>query len=264
MLPRLTGRTDRGAKLTLAYHGRGSRHQSAGPLRLGTHGSYARCTPAEVCARVWPRCAANLLLAVCLALAGCATYVPFTEQMRVSLSRAQVACLQYYLSDEVILEREAGDALTGVEDGELVTREGQVIHVVTVERMAKARVIADTVVSNQMGVRFGDEQPTPLRFGARPGPLFALNGQNEGGSFYVRYGNYLYRVVSTSEAHLLIRDDAIRRETAERTSLDGESLDPDEVLTLEDLTDADDSIRVTIDPISDRCVETHTRYFENR
>lgn len=218
--------------------------------------------------------AAVLFTTVC----GCTSFIPLTQTMRTSyqLAPQEVACLQYYISDTVVLERDVTGELVGVEGGELVRRGGRQIHVVRIPGHAPGRLIADFVADDVVGARFGAEQPTPILFTHEgwltlrtTGPdrrdryALQMNGREQGGTeFTVLYGGRPYSVASGREAYLMIRDDAIRTESTSSTELTGEHIS-DDVLTSDQLA-GERPRDLTIDAVTDTCVATHTRFFEER
>lgn len=225
-----------------------------------------------------------LVASVVIACCGCTRYIAFSQSLRESsrLAPEELACLQFYLSETLVLERDVTGEAIGVEGGELVRRGGRRIHVVRIRKVAPGRLVADQIGATRVGARFGARQPTPLTFSAGRaftirlhGPdahdryAIELNGGTDGEAFrehwapLVLYGGRRYSVASGRGAYLMIRDDAIRSVESSRTNLDGEFVTP-VVLTSHDLSGEPAPEAVEVSARRDRCVESHRLYYSER
>lgn len=218
------------------------------------------------------RMTAPITLLLCaFMISGCSVgLIPFSHELRTryNLSRAQVACLQYYVSEEIVLERSLADEESSVEGGELIRRGEVAVHRVRVARHAPAEVVADMIGVRQIGSRFGTEQPSPLSFSPRSpgGPsgddeLYLLISDGTPGHQTVSYGDHEHAVVAGIDAYLMIAADAIRTQRSGETAFESVHNDPNHVLTADELHGNAD-LQVSIQASSDRCMQTRTEYFQ--
>lgn len=115
----------------------------------------------------------SLLTAVALlALSGCARMVPFTHEIRVQnqLEEPDVRQLQYYLSHDITLRREALSNGRNIRGGRLELSSGKLIEEVVIPKHTPGVAVA--VASDAITVSF--EEGSALTFGVRSGRIETL------------------------------------------------------------------------------------------
>lgn len=113
-------------------------------------------------------------------LTGCATtLVPFTQEMRDrhGLSADDLTQLQFYVSNDVKLRREARSVGRDIEDGNLKLREGRTIEEVVIEQATPGVAVA----VDEGAITISFEEGSELRFsirgdGGEPQPLRVERG----------------------------------------------------------------------------------------
>jgi len=137
-------------------------------------------------------------------------YEPFTRDLRnsLSLTRPQVACLQYYLSHEVTLERELHEGDFQIQSGRLERRHGHVYHVVQFPAHAPAILRPTSAIQPEtVGAQFDNSQPGPLYFAVTSASAgkYDLAIYVHNGEFRTRFAGSEFTVTNGASAYLQLR-----------------------------------------------------------
>lgn len=202
------------------------------------------------------------LVATSAATTGCASYVPFTEELRTQndLREADLRNLQFYTSDEVVLRREASSTGRQITPGHrLVLLSGKTVEEVVIEEhtpgvvsklgegwmtidfggdtklefaVRGAEPVQDGAFALEQDGRFA-EAPDPFP-GEKPPELLPKKNRAFGsGSYYlamaptgeVRLGDKLFQAVEDSlSTHLVVDADELEEEVEVRTVVKGREL----------------------------------------
>ncbi len=183
----------------------------------------------------------------CLLSAGCAKpppaeRVPFSEAMRerYRLDEADLRGLQYYISNQIVLERAVAGGTRRVEHGRLIVRGGTTVHQVVLPPGTPGWIEASAFVGEDerthiLEVSF--ERGAPLRFSpVEPEGAYALSAPAAKPSgtfadlfvswgrprrFEVAFAGEKWRVVAGADATLLIETDALEKLHSTRRVLPG-------------------------------------------
>ena len=199
---------------------------------------------------------------------GCVSYIPFAHDVRVknNLRREHLACLQYYLSDEIVIERDVTYNDAQVSGGELKTVGKRIKHEVTFVKGAPGVAVLDTIGRNQVGVRFDPQQATPLIFRRLPAAdnIYLIDlDQRRKARPDLFYASYRYEVVKGKYAYLRIEKDATDRESSREDTFSGETLDPKNVPTTARMGNARPP-PVRFKRINDECVKQRLKELRPR
>lgn len=202
------------------------------------------------------------LVATSAATTGCASYVPFTEELRTQndLREAELRNLQFFTSDEVVLRREASSTGRQITPGHrLVLLSGKTVEEVVIEQhtpgvvtkfgegwmtidfggdtklefaVRGAEPVHDGAFALQQNGRFA-EAPDPFP-GEREPELLPKRTRSFGsGSYFlalapsgeIRLGDKLFQAVDDSlRAHLVVDADELEEEVEVRTVVRGRQL----------------------------------------
>ncbi len=211
----------------------------------------------------FPPAVTGLLAMAAIASSGCASYVPFTEELRTQndLREAELRNLQFYLSDDVVLRREASSTGRQVTPGhKLILLSGKTVEEVVLEEHTPG--VVTKLGEGWMTVDFGADTKLEFavhgtepvtdgalalrqdgRFAEAPDPFPGERGPElvppprtrsfGSGSYFlaldrsgeVRLGDKLFQAVEDSlRAHLVVDADELEEEVEVRTVVRGREL----------------------------------------
>ena len=182
----------------------------------------------------WIRSAAWLSLAFGAALfinTGCVSYRDFTHDLRTTnkLTAPHLACLQYYVSEEIVFERDVTENKSQISGGKLRKEGERVFHVVTILQSAPGAARIDSVGENRIGVYFSRKQATPLYFRRMPrkkNRYYLEVSAPPPRQLRVTYDRKQYKLVTGEYARLRIEDDGKKEETEREDIFEGLRIDP--------------------------------------
>ncbi len=208
------------------------------------------------------------ILLLTVNLFACTAYVPFTHDLRTKngLKREHLACLQYYLSEDVVIALDVTYETAQVTEGELKQESERVTHEVVFTKHAPGVAILNTIKSDRIGARFDPDQPSPLVFrrDRRAKDRYVLQvTSRRRPKTYIRYAKERYRVVRGRNAYLKIEENATERESSRDDTFEGERLDPATVPTTARMGKAVPPL-VRFKRIDDQCVEARAKSLRNQ
>lgn len=204
------------------------------------------------------------ILLLTVHLSACTAYVPFVHDLRTKndLKREHLACLQYYLSEDVVIALDVTYETAQVSQGELKQESERVTHEVVFTRHAPGVAILNTITKDGIGVRFDPDQPSPLVFRRdrrkKDRYVLQVGARRRPKGAFIRYAKERYRVIQGRNAYLKIEENATERESSRDDTFDGERLDPTTVPTTANLGKAVPP-PVRFKRIDDQCVQARAK-----
>jgi len=175
---------------------------------------------------------AGIILGFCTALffSSCSdTLSPYTTQVQRSaqLNEEKLKQIQFYISDEIVLQRNLSGSETTISGGTVKMVNGREVEEIIIPSGTPGIVIGSS--GNLLHVSF-DESGNFLRFGPNQGvggryTVMAYDWQGSTG--YVMYGDKQFRLVSYAKyAHLLLDMERYDAVTTSTTEVSGRTLYP--------------------------------------
>lgn len=150
-----------------------------------------------------------ILSALILSLASCKNLVPYTDSMRqqYNWSESQVRKIQFYVSRDIVLQRELTGGSTEIVSGKIKTVNGRKVDQIII-RQGTPGVLTQIPREGKMLVSFEKGDDHFLSFGVNPnmdGKYFLLASEWNNGIGKVTYVNRSYYSEPDSRyAHLLV------------------------------------------------------------
>ncbi len=151
-----------------------------------------------------------LLIALALGFSSCKNLVPYSNNLRdqFNLNESQIRKIQFYVSSDIILQREMSSANTKVESGKIKMVNGRRVQEIIIPVGTKG-VLTDIPRENKMLVSFEIDDNHYLSFGVNPNANnhYTLLASNWNGSIgTVTYAGEKYETNPESKFSQLMVD----------------------------------------------------------
>lgn len=171
------------------------------------------------------------LIAAGLFLASCSEALsPYTTsvQRSANIGEEQVKQIQFYLSDDIVMQRQLSATETTITEGELKIVGGREVQEIVIP--AGTPGVVTGLSGNILHVSF-DANGEYLRFGPNPGAggRYTVMAYDKNGVYgYVMYGTQEFKLASYNNhyAHLLLDMERYDEVTKERKEVSGRTLSP--------------------------------------
>lgn len=147
-----------------------------------------------------------------LALTSCKSLRPFTQQLydQYQWTENELKQIQFYLSKDVVLQRDLSDSQTRIVTGKIRTINGREVEEVLM-RKGTPGVLSYLPESNRFGVQFENGADRQLMFGPNPNlneryTLLFSSSEGKGRLAYITYEGLQWKTPSESGAAYLMVD----------------------------------------------------------